>query len=88
MFGSASMKLLEGLSGTGSVTGQGYTSQGGAEFNRETTPVGEDYFIILGQYGVGAMTAVPRLKELRQHSNPWIRLWAGEALERIAPDGH
>jgi hypothetical protein len=37
----------------------------------------------LGRFGIGGRLAVPRLTELRRHRDPWIRLWAGEALARI-----
>ena len=39
----------------------------------------------LGDLGVGARLAVPRLKELGKAPHPWIRMWAHEALERIEP---
>lgn len=39
----------------------------------------------LGRFGVGGRLAVPRLKELRRHRNPWIRQWAEEAHARIMP---
>lgn len=45
----------------------------------------EDYFERLGSLGIGAESAIPRLKELGRHPNPWIRLWAGETLARIGP---
>ena len=38
----------------------------------------------LGRLGLGARLAVPRLNELRErHPNPWVRMRAAEALERI-----
>ena len=43
----------------------------------------EEYFERLARLGVGAGVAVPRLKELLQHRNPWIRQWAGETLGKI-----
>jgi HEAT repeat protein len=45
----------------------------------------EGYFERLSDLGVGAEPAVPRLNELCNHRNPWIRQWAGEALRRIMP---
>jgi HEAT repeat protein len=43
----------------------------------------EGYFERLGSLGAGAAPAVPRLEGLLRDENPWIRQWAGEALERI-----
>ena len=39
----------------------------------------------LGRFGVGGRLAIPRLKELCQHPNPWVRVHADEALTRIMP---
>ena len=40
----------------------------------------------VGQLGIGAKSAFPRLNDLRKnHSHPWVRMWAAEALERITP---
>jgi len=38
----------------------------------------------LARFGAGSRLAIPRLEELRRHPYPWIRMWAGEALARIA----
>ena len=35
---------------------------------------------------VGGRLAIPDLNQFRQSSNPWIRMWATEALRRIAPN--
>jgi HEAT repeat protein len=39
----------------------------------------------LGTYGAAGREAIPRLNEYRVHRNPWIRLWATEALRQITP---
>ena len=39
----------------------------------------------LGDFGTAARLAIPRLNEFREHLNPWVRMWAAEALERIVP---
>jgi HEAT repeat protein len=38
----------------------------------------------LARFGAGSRLAIPRLDKLRRHPYPWIRMWAGEALARIA----
>ena len=43
----------------------------------------EEWIERFGRLGVGARLAVPRLKELGQRANPWVRMWAREALEKI-----
>ena len=43
----------------------------------------DGWFEDIGHLGRGARLASPRLNESRKHPNPWIRLWATEALERI-----
>jgi hypothetical protein len=43
----------------------------------------EGWFETIARLGVGARLAIPRLKELRTHLNPWVRMWAGEALAQI-----
>ncbi len=45
----------------------------------------EEWFETIGTFGTAARLAIPRLNEFRKHRNPWVRLWAAEALERIAP---
>ena len=45
----------------------------------------EDWFEELEQLGVGARLAIPRLIELGNHRNPWVRLWATQTLEKIRP---
>lgn len=44
----------------------------------------EYWFEALGRLGPAARLALPRLAELRQHENAWVRLWATEAEQRIA----
>ncbi len=51
----------------------------------ENTNYLEDRFEAIAQLGTGARVAIPRLEELRKHQNPWVRLWASEALEKIRP---
>jgi HEAT repeat protein len=43
----------------------------------------EEWFELLGRLGPGARLAIPRLNEFRNHPNPWIRMYAAEALEQI-----
>jgi len=43
----------------------------------------EDWFKSLSRLGVGARLAIPRLQDFRKHANPWVRMWAREALEKI-----
>jgi HEAT repeat protein len=50
-------------------------------------PVG-DWFEHLSRFGVGGRLAIPRLNEFRKHPNPWVRMWASEALTRIVPNDH
>jgi hypothetical protein len=45
----------------------------------------EEWFERLSRLGIGARLAIPKLEELRKHPNPWVRMWAREALEKIAP---
>jgi HEAT repeat protein len=45
----------------------------------------ESWMETFGALGVAARLAIPRLQELRKHANPWVRMWAKEALERIQP---
>ncbi len=37
----------------------------------------------LGSFGTAARLAIPRLNAFRKHPNPWVRIWAAEALDRI-----
>jgi len=46
--------------------------------------VGE-WFERLGRFGVGGRLAIPRLREFQKHPDPWVRMWASEALMRIMP---
>jgi HEAT repeat protein len=39
----------------------------------------------LGRFGVAGRLAIPRLKELCGYPDPFVRMWAAEALERIMP---
>ncbi len=54
------------------------------EFSNDTQ-FAEDWFRALSRFGPAARFAVPRLRELTTHRNPWIRLWAKEAIEEIMP---
>src|SRR5262249_55819961 len=51
----------------------------------EEVAVLEEWFERLGRLRTAGRLAVPRLNEWRKHPNCWIRLWASEALEQIAP---
>jgi hypothetical protein len=56
----------------------------------------EGWFEAFSRLGVGGRLAIPRLEEFRMHPNPWVRMWAREALEKIqgrrravlGPTGH
>jgi HEAT repeats len=40
----------------------------------------------IGSFGPAGRLAIPGLNEFRKnHPNPWVRIWAAEALERIVP---
>jgi HEAT repeat protein len=43
----------------------------------------EDWFLALGDLGRGGRLAIFPLKRMATHRNPWVRLWAAEALGRI-----
>jgi hypothetical protein len=43
----------------------------------------EDWLETLSSFGTAGRLAIPRLNGLRKHPNPWVRMWATEALERI-----
>jgi HEAT repeat protein len=44
----------------------------------------EGWFERIGDLGPAGRLAIPRLNEIRNHHrNPWVRMWAAEALERI-----
>jgi len=45
----------------------------------------EEWFEMLGRLGRAGRLAVPRSNEYRKHPDPWVRMWATEALERIMP---
>jgi len=45
----------------------------------------EEWFELISRFGTAARLAVPRLIELRNHSDPWVRMWADEAVAVIAP---
>jgi HEAT repeat protein len=45
----------------------------------------ESWIEELGRCGVAAHLAIPRLTEYRRHRDPWVRMWAAEALKEIAP---
>jgi HEAT repeat protein len=48
----------------------------------------EEWFELLGRLGVGGRLAIPRLNEFRAHPNPWVRMWATDALSRISLEDH
>ncbi|MGC8643432.1 MAG: HEAT repeat domain-containing protein, partial [Isosphaeraceae bacterium] len=53
--------------------------------NRDTDSIYlEDWFLELGRLGWGAHKAIPWLRRALDHPNPWVRLWAREALARIS----
>jgi len=45
----------------------------------------EEWLEMFGRLGPAARLAIPRLNEFRNHPNPWVRMWASEALARIVP---
>ena len=45
----------------------------------------EEWIETFGSFGPAARLAIPRLNEFRKHPNPWVPMWASEALERIVP---
>jgi hypothetical protein len=45
----------------------------------------ESWIESLGTYGAAGREAIPRLNAYRVHRDPWIRLWATEALRQITP---
>lgn len=45
----------------------------------------EHWFEMIGQFRSAGRIAIPRLTELRKHSNPWVRMWARETLAQIEP---
>ena len=47
----------------------------------------ESWLDTFGRLGIAGRLAIPRLKELSTYPNPFVRLWAAEALERVAPPG-
>lgn len=51
----------------------------------ESPVVARGWFASLGRLGPAGRAAVPRLTEFSQHPDPWVRLWAKDALERINP---
>jgi HEAT repeat protein len=81
-----------GAMGRTSVEAEALTRLGLERLNRavataeawwDDTTFLEDSFRSLGRFGAGARSAVPRLKELCSHRNPWVRLYAGETLKRV-----
>ncbi len=44
----------------------------------------EDWFETLGRLAVGARLAIPRLTQFRDHPDPWVRMWAADALKQIS----
>jgi HEAT repeat protein len=53
--------------------------------NDDANEVIEKWFEAIGTFGSAARLAIPRLNAFRKHPNPWVCLWAAEALGRIAP---
>ena len=45
----------------------------------------ENWFKDLGRLGVGGRLAIQRLNEFRNHPNPFVRMWASEALAQVVP---
>jgi len=45
----------------------------------------EGWFEMLGRFGTAGRLAIPRLNEFRKHPDPWVRMWASEALAQIVP---
>lgn len=45
----------------------------------------EWWFVHLSRFGAAARAAIPRLREYSEHRDPWVRMWAREALTRITP---
>src|SRR5262249_44690137 len=48
----------------------------------------EGWFDMLGRLGRAGRLAIPRLNECSKHPDPWVRMWAEEALVRIMPPVH
>ena len=44
-----------------------------------------EWFERLGRFGVGGRLAIPQLREFQKHSDPFVRMWATEALTRVSP---
>ena len=60
----------------------------GAASEGEEARFVQEWFERLGTLGVG-YRGIPRLRELLEHRNPFIRQWARETIERInRPDAH
>ncbi len=53
--------------------------------DRDPLDRSEWIFQRIARLGVAGRLAIPRLKELQSYPNPFVRLWAAEALERIMP---
>jgi HEAT repeat protein len=45
----------------------------------------ESWLETFSRLGVAGRLAIPRLKGLRDHPSPFVRMWAAETLERITP---
>jgi HEAT repeat protein len=45
----------------------------------------EEFLEFVGSLGPAARAAIPRVNEFLKHSNPWVRMWAVDALARIDP---
>jgi HEAT repeat protein len=45
----------------------------------------DELFETIGRLGVAGHLAIPRLNELRNDRDPFVRMWAAEALKRITP---
>jgi HEAT repeat protein len=53
--------------------------------DRDPFEHGEWLLESFGRLGAAGRLAIPRLKELREHHDPFVRMWASEALKRISP---
>jgi HEAT repeat protein len=45
----------------------------------------DEWFERFGRFGIGGRLALPRLREFQKDPDPWVRMWATEAIARITP---
>ena len=45
----------------------------------------EDWLETLGSFGSAGRLAIPRMKELSKHANPWVRMWLRRPYRRLLP---